>query len=175
MHREPDVGLDPGSPGSRPGPKAGAKPLRHPGIPQFVLYQDSGVSLVLPKRYFSCGDISWSCRHPGPTWLERLRWLLHTLSTLMGVSGRWPQLGRWHDAASLSPCSHRASSSPSSSPNGHSTLSLQQGSRAPCMVIQGSHRCGPGVLKSSPALGSPQGARSSLCLCLCLSLYVSLE
>ena len=34
MHREPDVGFDPGSPGSRPGPKAGAKPLRHPGIPQ---------------------------------------------------------------------------------------------------------------------------------------------
>ena len=33
MHREPDVGFDLGSPGSRPGPKAGAKPLRHPGIP----------------------------------------------------------------------------------------------------------------------------------------------
>ena len=33
MHREPDVGFDPGSPGSCPGPKAGAKPLRHPGIP----------------------------------------------------------------------------------------------------------------------------------------------
>ena len=33
MHREPDVGFDPGSPGSRPGLKAGAKPLRHPGIP----------------------------------------------------------------------------------------------------------------------------------------------
>ena len=32
-HREPNVGLDPGSPGSRPGPKAGAKPLHHPGIP----------------------------------------------------------------------------------------------------------------------------------------------
>ena len=30
---EPDVGFNPGSPGSRPGPKAGAKPLRHPGIP----------------------------------------------------------------------------------------------------------------------------------------------
>ena len=28
MHREPDVGFDPGSPGSRPGP------LRHPGIPR---------------------------------------------------------------------------------------------------------------------------------------------
>ena len=37
MHREPDVGFDPRSPGSRPGPKAGAKPLRHPGIPKFTL------------------------------------------------------------------------------------------------------------------------------------------
>ena len=37
MHREPDVGFDPGSPGSRPGPKAGAKPLRHPGIPMHCL------------------------------------------------------------------------------------------------------------------------------------------
>ena len=26
-------GLDPGSPGSHPGPKAGAKPLSHPGCP----------------------------------------------------------------------------------------------------------------------------------------------
>ena len=33
MHRKPDVGFDPGSPGSRPGPKAGANPLCHPGIP----------------------------------------------------------------------------------------------------------------------------------------------
>ena len=33
MHWEPDVGFDPGSPGSRPRPKAGAKPLRHLGIP----------------------------------------------------------------------------------------------------------------------------------------------
>ena len=33
MHREPDVGFDPGSPGLHPGPKADAKPLRHPGIP----------------------------------------------------------------------------------------------------------------------------------------------
>ena len=33
MHQEPDAGFDPGSPGSRPGPKAGAKPLHHPGIP----------------------------------------------------------------------------------------------------------------------------------------------
>ena len=27
------MGFDPGSPGSHPGPKAGAKLLRHPGIP----------------------------------------------------------------------------------------------------------------------------------------------
>ena len=32
--RELDAGLDPRSPGSGPGPKAGAKPLSHPGIPQ---------------------------------------------------------------------------------------------------------------------------------------------
>ena len=38
MHREPDVGFDPGSPGSGPGPKAGAKPLRHPGIPDCFLF-----------------------------------------------------------------------------------------------------------------------------------------
>ena len=31
--RERDVGLDPRTPGSRPGLKAGAKPLSHPGIP----------------------------------------------------------------------------------------------------------------------------------------------
>ena len=31
--RETDVGLDPGTLGSCPGPKAGAKPLSHPGVP----------------------------------------------------------------------------------------------------------------------------------------------
>ena len=31
--REPNVGLDSRTPGSRPGLKAGAKPLSHPGIP----------------------------------------------------------------------------------------------------------------------------------------------
>ena len=34
--REPDVGLDPGTPGSRPEPKADAQPLSHPGIPNLV-------------------------------------------------------------------------------------------------------------------------------------------
>ena len=36
--REPDAGLDPGTPGSCPGPKADAKPLSHPGIPVFFLF-----------------------------------------------------------------------------------------------------------------------------------------
>ena len=35
---KPDAGLDPGTPGSRPGPKAGAKPLSHPGIPFILIY-----------------------------------------------------------------------------------------------------------------------------------------
>ena len=31
--REPDVGLDPRTSGSHPGPKADAQPLSHPGVP----------------------------------------------------------------------------------------------------------------------------------------------
>ena len=34
--RDPDVGLDPRTPGSRPGLKAGTKLLSHPGIPRRV-------------------------------------------------------------------------------------------------------------------------------------------
>ena len=30
--REPDMGLDPRTPGSCPGPKAGTKQLSHPGV-----------------------------------------------------------------------------------------------------------------------------------------------
>ena len=32
--REPDAGLDPRTPGSRPEPKADAQPLTHPGAPR---------------------------------------------------------------------------------------------------------------------------------------------
>ena len=35
---EPDVGLDPRTPGSRPRLKAGAKPLSHPGIPCMTFF-----------------------------------------------------------------------------------------------------------------------------------------
>ena len=34
---EPDVGLNPRSPGSGPGLKAGAKPLSYPGFPVLIL------------------------------------------------------------------------------------------------------------------------------------------
>ena len=50
MHREPDVGFDPGSPGSRPGPKAGAKPLRHPGIPHGAYSNGKDGNKVVNKR-----------------------------------------------------------------------------------------------------------------------------
>ena len=52
MHREPDVGFDPGSPGSRPGQKAGAKPLRHPGIPG-TLYLQCSTQEILEEMF--CG------------------------------------------------------------------------------------------------------------------------
>ena len=35
---DPDMGLDPRSPGSHPGPKADAKPLSHPGIPKLCQF-----------------------------------------------------------------------------------------------------------------------------------------
>ena len=41
-HREPDVGFDPRSPGSCPGPKAGAKLLHHPGIPTLLFQHPCG-------------------------------------------------------------------------------------------------------------------------------------
>ena len=36
--KEPDVGLDPGTPGSCPGPKADAQLLSHPGVPLFFFF-----------------------------------------------------------------------------------------------------------------------------------------
>ena len=53
MHREPDVGFDPGSPGSRPGPKAGAKPLRHPGIPIPSLLEKEEIYKKLKRSLYA--------------------------------------------------------------------------------------------------------------------------
>ena len=52
MLREPDVGFDPGSPGSCPGPKAGAKPLRHPGIPIFVFISPQAREMKTKINYW---------------------------------------------------------------------------------------------------------------------------
>ena len=49
--RKPDVGLNPGTPGSGPGLKAGAKLLSHPGIPEdFFLGKVSLVYLPGGKK-----------------------------------------------------------------------------------------------------------------------------
>ena len=50
--REPDAGLDPGTPGSHPGPKAGTKPLSHPGIPLPVgLIEQMDKSFESPETF----------------------------------------------------------------------------------------------------------------------------
>ena len=46
--QEPNAGLDPQTPGSRPGPKAGAKPLSHPGIPWKLL--DFKVNIIFMEN-----------------------------------------------------------------------------------------------------------------------------
>ena len=40
--REPDAGLNPGTPGSLPEPKAGTQPLNHPGVPCEEIKKKSG-------------------------------------------------------------------------------------------------------------------------------------
>ena len=65
MHREPDVGFDPGSPGSRPGPKAGAKPLRHPGIP-FTYFKETSPPGVDIHRRPRRSAVSVGPRGPAP-------------------------------------------------------------------------------------------------------------
>ena len=46
--RDPNVGLDPRSPGSHPGPKADAQPLNHPGVPWLVNFFNK-ISLVITE------------------------------------------------------------------------------------------------------------------------------
>ena len=50
-HGEPDVGLDPRSPGSRPGPKAGAKSLSHLGCPLCHF----PANCAIPRDLTGCG------------------------------------------------------------------------------------------------------------------------
>ena len=60
MHREPDVGFDPGSPGSRPGPKAGVKPLRHPGVPALPFLW---LLLIGPSKQQRVGHTAFNHKH----------------------------------------------------------------------------------------------------------------
>ena len=55
--REPDVELDPGTPGSCPEPKANTQLLSYPGIPSAVLLTDRG-AMVWKK------DLSWGVKDP---------------------------------------------------------------------------------------------------------------
>ena len=54
---EADAGLDPRTPGSRPRPKAGAKPLSHPGIPaDFILKNYLYLFLYFERFYLFMRD-----------------------------------------------------------------------------------------------------------------------
>ena len=44
-----DVGFDPGSPGSCPGPKGGAKPLSHTGIPKAFYFKQINLGAILNR------------------------------------------------------------------------------------------------------------------------------
>ena len=41
------MGLNPGTPGSRPEPKADAQPLSHPGIPQIPIIIEQGLPIKI--------------------------------------------------------------------------------------------------------------------------------
>ena len=64
--RKPNVGLDPRTPGSCPGLKAGTKPPSHPGIPFFLhFYIIGGMCHRLYQNWpFS---LSGRCRRPSQT------------------------------------------------------------------------------------------------------------
>ena len=47
--RQPDVGLNPRTPGSCPGPKADTQLLSHPGIPKFLLIRQFYKLRIIPK------------------------------------------------------------------------------------------------------------------------------
>ena len=55
--REPDVGLDPGPPGSRPGPKAGAEPLSHPDCPKLGFLNKCDFNCIFPFLSTLCNSL----------------------------------------------------------------------------------------------------------------------
>ena len=58
-YRKPNVGLDTGTPGSHPEPKADAQPLSHPDVPYINILKLYIYSKVQPKlRLLQIGRIS---------------------------------------------------------------------------------------------------------------------
>ena len=55
--REPGVGLDPQTRGSRPEPKAEAQPLNHPGVPIGNYSDDYHLTFILPVLGFHLNGI----------------------------------------------------------------------------------------------------------------------
>ena len=105
LHREPNVGFDPGSPGSRPGPKAGAKPLHHPGIPKLIYLRERtwvggkgrrrGRSRLLSEQ-----GAQHEAPFPGP-WghdlsrRQTLNWLSHPGAPSVNHFNKWSNTRRW--------------------------------------------------------------------------------
>ena len=81
--REPDVELDLGSPGSRPGLKTGAKPLSHPGIPG-ILFKCVCVSVHLTSFLGSKKSVVYLCtptraeNNKGKEYSESCMFVFHT-------------------------------------------------------------------------------------------------
>ena len=87
MHQEPDVGFDPGSPGLCPGPKAGAKPLCHPGIPMFSDIMDSYIKV---SHLVRCGHKMGISIMFGP--LGPQDWLSFCIYTFSRYATMWKSL-----------------------------------------------------------------------------------
>ncbi|XP_072581970.1 E3 ubiquitin ligase RNF121 isoform X6 [Vulpes vulpes] len=96
MHRKPDVGFDPGSPGSRPGPKAGAKPLRHPGIPHTDFYS----SFIHSCQILEASKISFS-RLICQTSPQRSNGGLNTHACMPSTAATKPCTLKWSSSSSL--------------------------------------------------------------------------
>ena len=80
-HREPDMGLDPGTPESCPEPKADTQPLSHPSVPIQHLLElfDYSLLRVYIWVYGRCLSISQSTRDLWNALEGMLFWVIHRI------------------------------------------------------------------------------------------------
>ena len=73
--REPDAGLDPGTLGSCPEPRAGAQPLSHPSIParQFLKSARCVSSLQISANSIQTPSDSYLDKWLNVTWMNKLK------------------------------------------------------------------------------------------------------